>query len=489
MDDLQSYGLDFRKVWAAGGGTGCTAGDDWRCGEVRKAVKYDFDLYVIGAGSGGVRASRVASGLGARVAVAESTHLGGTCVNVGCVPKKLFVYGAHFAEDFEDAAAYGWSASAPGFDWDRLRDNKTAEIKRLQGIYRNLLAGAGVTIHEGRARLADPHTVEVNGAAFTAAHILVATGSRPWTPDFPGLEHAIVSDDAFYLPRFPRRAVVVGGGYIAVEFAGIFAGLGAQTQLLYRGPLFLRGFDDGVRRFVADELEKKGVALRFNAIVDRIDKAGAERVLTLADGGKVPADLVLCATGRRPNVAGLGLGEAGVALADNGAVLVDEEYRSNVPSILAIGDVIDRMQLTPVAIAEGMCVAHNLFGAGPPRRLAYDNVPTAVFCQPHIGTVGLTEAEAQRRLGAIEVYESSFKPMKHTLTGRGEHTFMKIVVERATDRVVGLHMVGPEAGEIVQGMAVAVNAGATKRQFDATIGIHPTAAEEFVTMREARGGP
>ena len=452
-------------------------------------LQQDFDLYVVGAGSGGVRASRVAAGLGARVAVAESTHLGGTCVNVGCVPKKLFVYGTHFAEDFADAAAYGWSAAAPGFDWARLRDNKTAEIERLQGVYRKLLAGAGVTIHEGRARLADSHTVEVNGAAYTAEHILVATGSRPWTPALPGLEHAIISDDAFYLPRFPKRAVVVGGGYIAVEFAGIFAGLGAQTELLYRGPLFLRGFDDGVRRFVAEELEKKGVALHFNAVVDRIDRTGDERVLTLADGGEVRADLVLYATGRRPNVADLGLREAGVALADNGAVLVDDEYRSNLRNILAIGDVIDRMQLTPVAIAEGMCVAHNLFGDGPPRRLDYENIPTAVFCQPNIGTVGLTEAEARRRLGAIEVYESSFKPMKHTLTGRSERTFMKIVVERATDLVVGLHMVGPEAGEIVQGMAVAINAGATKRQFDATIGIHPTAAEEFVTMREARSNP
>ena len=452
-------------------------------------MQHDFDLYVVGAGSGGVRASRVAAGLGARVAVAESTHLGGTCVNVGCVPKKLFVYGAQFAEDFADAAAYGWSASAPGFDWARLRDNKTAEIERLQGVYRNLLASAGVAVHEGRARLADAHTVEINGAAYTAERILIATGSRPWTPDLPGLEHAIISDDAFYLPRFPQRAVVVGGGYIAVEFAGIFAGLGAQTELLYRGPLFLRGFDDGVRRFVAEELEKKGVALRFDAVVERIDKAGAERVLCLADGGEVAADLVLYATGRRPNTDGLGLREAGVALADNGAVLVDEEYRSNVRNILAIGDVIDRMQLTPVAIAEGMCVAHNLFGDGPPRRLDYDNIPTAVFCQPNIGTVGLTEAEARRRLGAVEVYESSFKPMKHSLTGRSERSFMKIVVERATDLVVGLHMVGPEAGEIVQGMAVAINAGATKRQFDATIGIHPTAAEEFVTMREARSNP
>ena len=453
---------------------------------MQRAVKYDFDLYVVGAGSGGVRASRVASALGARVAVAESTHLGGTCVNVGCVPKKLFVYGAHFAEDFEDAAAYGWSGAAPSFDWACLRDNKTAEITRLQGVYRSLLTKAGVAVHEGQARLADPHTVEVNGRSCTAAQILIATGSRPWAPEIPGAEHAINSDDAFYLSRLPQRAAVVGGGYIAVEFAGIFAGLGVETRLLYRGPLFLRGFDDGVRRCVADELGKKGVALSFDAVVTRIDLDGEERVLELADGAKLRTDLVMCATGRRPNTAGLGLAEAGVALGDQGAVLVDDRYCTSAEHIFAIGDVIDRMQLTPVAIAEGMCVAHNLFGGGAPRSLSYENIPTAVFCQPNIGTVGLTEAEARRRLGSIEVYESRFRPMKHTMTGRDEQTFMKIVVEQATGRVVGVHMVGPEAGEIIQGMAVAVTAGATKKQFDATIGIHPTAAEEFVTMREPR---
>ncbi len=450
------------------------------------ARQYDYDLYVIGAGSGGVRASRVAAQLGARVAVAESTHLGGTCVNVGCVPKKLFVYGSHFAEDFADAAAYGWRTAPASFDWPTLRDNKTAEIKRLNGVYRKLLTDAGVDVHEGRARLGDPHRIEINGRSFTAQRILVATGSRPWMPEFPGAEHVVCSDDAFYLPHFPHRALVVGGGYIAVEFAGIFAGLGAQARLAYRGPLFLRGFDDGVRAFVAEQLVGKGVALHFETEVAKVELDGDERRVTLSDGSSLAADLVMFATGRRPNVEGLGLAECGVALGANGAVLVDEEYRSSVPHILAIGDVIDRMQLTPVAIEEAMCVAHGLFGHGGPRRLSYENIATAVFCQPNIGTVGLTEAQARQRFERIEVYESTFRPMKHTLTGRAERTFMKLVVDASSDRVIGVHMVGPEAGEIIQGMAVAVTAGATKRQFDATVGIHPTAAEEFVTMGEAR---
>ena len=449
------------------------------------ARQYDYDFYVIGAGSGGVRASRVAAQLGARVAVAESTHLGGTCVNVGCVPKKLFVYGSHFAEDFDDAAAYGWRTAPPSFDWPTLRDNKTTEIERLNGVYRNLLTNAGVDIHEGRARLADPHRIEINGHSLTAERVLVATGSRPWMPAFPGAEHVISSDDAFYLPRFPRRVLVVGGGYIAVEFAGIFAGLGADARLAYRGPLFLRGFDDGVREFVAEQLAEKGVALKFNTEVEKIELDGDERLVTLSDGSLLRTDLVMFATGRRPNVEGLGLAECGVALSANGAVLVDEAYRSSVPHILAIGDVIDRVQLTPVAIAEAMCVAHGLFGQGAPRTLNYENIATAVFCQPNIGTVGLTEAEARQRFKRVEVYQSAFRPMKHTLTGRAERTFMKLIVDAASDRVIGIHMVGPEAGEIIQGMAVAVTAGATKQQFDATVGIHPTAAEEFVTMREA----
>ena len=449
-------------------------------------MKYDYDLYVIGAGSGGVRAARMSAGHGAKVAVAESTWLGGTCVNVGCVPKKLFVYGSHFAEDFEDAGSYGWSVSVNGFDWATLRDNKSAEIRRLNGIYGRLLRGAGVDIHEGRARLADAHTIEMNGAVRTAETVLVATGSWPSVPEFPGREHVITSNEAFFLPSFPERVVIVGGGYIAVEFAGIFAGLGARTQLLYRGPLFLRGFDDGIRRFVADELSGKRVHLRFDTRVTAIEKKGGDHALTLDDGSVLHADLVMYATGRHANTRGMGLAEAGVRLTESGDVAVDGHYRTSVDNIYAIGDVIGRLQLTPVAIAEGMCIADNLFTSRPKRALSYCDIPTAVFCQPNIGTVGLTEREAREQFVRIDVYESTFRPMKHTVSGRAERTLMKLVVNSADGRVVGVHMVGPDAGEIVQGMAVALKAGATKAQFDATVGIHPTAAEEFVTMREVR---
>ena len=446
---------------------------------------YDYDLFVIGAGSGGVRASRFAAGYGARVAIAEDRYLGGTCVNVGCVPKKLFVYGAHFSEDFGDARAYGWNVGASSFDWPTLRDNKTREIERLNGIYRDLLDGAGVTLFESTATLLDAHTLEVDGREVSAEYILIATGSWPHVPEFPGRELVITSNEAFYLEEFPERVVVVGGGYIAVEFAGIFSGLGAHTTQLYRGPLFLRGFDDSIRRFVVDELREKGIDLRFDARVRRVEKSGAALNVVLEDGSEIATDLVLYATGRRPHVEGLGLERAGVALTDNGAVAVDDRFRTNVANIYAIGDVIDRMQLTPVAIAEGMCIAENLFNGGD-RGLDYTNVPTAVFCQPNIGTVGLTEQEALAAGHDIAIYESTFKPMKHTLTGRVERTLMKLVVDNATDRVLGAHMVGPDAGEITQGLGVALTAGATKAQFDATIGIHPTAAEEFVTMRQTR---
>lgn len=448
-------------------------------------MEYNYDLYVIGAGSGGVRASRISAAMGARVAVAESTYLGGTCVNVGCVPKKLFVYGSHFHEDFEDAAAYGWKAHVSGFDWPTLRDNKTNEINRLNSIYRNLLSQAGVDLHEGHATLLDPHTVRVGEQTFTAKSILIATGGWPSVPVFPGSQYAITSNEAFYLPEFPKNVVVVGGGYIAVEFAGIFAGLGAQTTQIYRGPLLLRGFDDSVRTFVKDELVKKDINLRFNVNVKKIELDGEARKVYLTDGSTLTADLVLYATGRHPNTAGLGLDRAGVALGARGEVLIDDYYQTNVENIYAIGDVTDRIQLTPVAIEEGMCIANNLFSERPKRHLDYTNIATAVFCQPNIGTVGLTEAEAVALYkGDLDIYESTFKPMKHTLSGRDERTFMKMIVRRSTDVVLAIHMVGPDAGEIIQGMAVALVAGATKAQFDATVGIHPTAAEELVTLRQ-----
>ena len=448
-------------------------------------MDYDYDLFVIGAGSGGVRASRFAAAHGARVAVAEDRYLGGTCVNVGCVPKKLFVYGSHFSEDFEDAKAYGWDAAPGQFHWPTLRDNKSAEIERLNGIYRNLLDGAGVTLHEGTARLVEPHRVAIGDRSWTSRYVLIATGGWPFIPEFPGSELAIDSNDAFYLERFPQRVAVVGGGYIGVEFAGIFHGLGADTHLLYRRSLFLRGFDQGVREHVRDQLREKGIGLHFETDVERITRQADQSLsLELNTGERLEVDTVLYATGRKPNVSGLGLGAVGVDCDASGAVVVDDYYRTSVPHILAIGDVTDRVQLTPVAIAEGMCVADNLFGPGPERTLDYTNIPTAVFCQPNIGTVGFTEDEAAERFAKVKVFESSFRPMKHTMTGRNEKTYMKLLVSGTDDRVVGAHMVGPDAGEIIQGISVAIKAGATKGQFDTTIGIHPTAAEEFVTMRE-----
>ena len=448
-------------------------------------MTYDYDLFVIGAGSGGTRAARMSAGLGARVAIAEESHLGGTCVNVGCIPKKLFVYGSHFAEDFEDGAAYGWTTARGRFDWPTLRDNKTREIQRLNGIYQGLLEGPGAEIIREHATFVDDHALRVGDETVTAANVLVATGSRASVPPFPGNDLVITSDDAFYLDTFPERAVIIGGGYIAVEFAGIFKGLGAETTLLYRGGLFLRGFDGGVREFVAEELAEKGVALRFDAQVASVEKHADGLVVRTRDGHTLEADVVLCATGRSPNTAGLGLEDTGVDLDAAGAVRVDDRYRTSAPHIRAIGDVIGGLQLTPVAIAEGMCIAYNLFG-GEDRTVDYDGIATAVFCQPNIGTVGPTEENARQQYPALKVFESSFRPLKHTLTGRAERTMMKLLVDGDSDRVVAAHMVGADAGEIIQGLSVAIKAGATKADFDRTIGIHPTAAEEFVTMREAR---
>ena len=446
-----------------------------------------FDLFVIGAGSGGVRAARMAAQRGARVAVADDAPLGGTCVNLGCIPKKLYSFAAHYAEAFEEAKGFGWSAATPALDWQLLKANRAAEITRLNGIYEKLLVGAGAQVMRGRAHVAEPGVVEVGGVRYAARHILVATGGWPVVPPFPGSELAITSNEIFDLPVFPQHLLVVGGGYIACEFASIFHGLGAQVTQLYRGEQILRGFDHEIANFVADEMRKKGVSLHTRSDVGRIEREpsaqGGRLRVTLRDGSTQLADQVLYATGRLPNTAGLGLVEAGVQLAANGAVRVDAQHATNVPGIHAVGDVIDRVQLTPVALAEAMVLVDRLFGAGQ-RTLDYELIPTAVFTHPNVGTVGLSEADARARYGAVHVFRSEFKALRHTLSGSTERTLMKLVVDAASDRVVGLHMVGADAGEVIQGFAVALKAGATKAVFDATIGIHPTAAEEFVTMRE-----
>ncbi len=450
---------------------------------------YDFDLVSIGAGSGGVRASRIAARHGARVLCFEERYLGGTCVNVGCVPKKLMVYAAHYAEDFAGAAGFGWTVGQREFSWPAFIAAKNAEISRLNGIYRRLLEGAGVEIVESRARLVDAHTVvAANGRRVTAANILVATGGWPTKPDLPGAEHAITSNEAFFLDDLPKRVVVVGGGYIAVEFAGIFHGLGAAVTQLYRGPMFLRGFDDDIRAFLAQEMRKKGVDLRLECNAVAIEKRDGAYRVALSDGKTVETDLVMYATGRHPNSRGIGLEEAGVKLTDDGAVVVDGEWRTSMPHIFAIGDVTDRINLTPIAIAEGHAVADLLF-APSGRNVDYGGMPTAVFSQPPLGTVGLTEAAARQKYGAVDVYVSDFRPMKHTLSGSDERVMMKMIVEPKSDRVLGVHMAGADAGEIIQGIAVALKCGATKAQFDATIAIHPTTAEELVLMRDKRPEP
>lgn len=444
-------------------------------------TEYDYDLFTIGAGSGGVRASRFAAQLGVRVAVAEDRDLGGTCVNVGCVPKKLLSYAAHYHGDFEDAAGFGWSLPPPAFDWPTLIANKDREIARLNGVYEKILGDAGVTLLRGRATVLDAHTVAIGDRRVSARHILVATGGRPTKPDLPGIELAITSDEAFHLAALPRRVLIYGGGYIAVEFASIFAGLGVEVTLVYRGAQILRGFDSDLGTTLAAEMAKKGVAIRLQTQLQGIVRGAAGLTVSLDDGTQLSVDSVLAATGRSPNTAGLGLEAAGVGLDQRGAVRVAADYRSNVPSILAIGDVIDRVQLTPVALAEGMYVAALLFGAGR-APINYENIATAVFSHPNVGTVGLSEEQARER-GAVQIFRSRFRALRHTLSGRDEQTMMKIVVDAASDRVLGVHMVGPDAGEIIQGFAVALQCGATKAQFDATIGIHPTSAEEFVTMR------
>ena len=430
-----------------------------------------------------MRASRFSANLGARVAVAESGRFGGTCVNVGCIPKKLFSYAAHFRDDLKDAADFGWDVAEPSFDWSRLLANKDREIDRLNGVYERALVNAGVSIFRDRAVVLDPHSLLLDGKTHTAKHILVATGSWPQLPDIPGKELGITSNEAFHLDQLPERALIVGGGYIAVEFASIFHGLGVATTLAYRGSHLLRGFDAELGAKLGEEMRRKGVTVNLNCNPLRLVKYETSIQVEFNNNTKTSFDLVMFATGRKPNTAGLGLEAAGVKLAADGAIVVDQYSKSSVDSIHAIGDVTNRLNLTPVATSEGMALAKTLFG-GLPTPVDHENVPTAVFANPNLGTVGLSEDAARKRFGKLDIYKSAFRSLKHTMGKSEERIFMKLVVDAASQRVVGAHMLGPDAGEVIQGIAIAVKLGATKAQFDATIGIHPTAAEEFVTMRE-----
>ncbi len=450
-------------------------------------TKYDYDLFVIGAGSGGVRAARLAAMSGARVAVAEEYRVGGTCVVRGCIPKKLMVYASEFPKLFELAKGYGWTGQEDAkFDWKKFLVAKDIEISRLSGIYMANLAKAGVDVLQGKARFTGPHTLEVEGRdkPITAAKILIATGGRPKVPELPGIEHAITSEEAFHLEELPKRIVVVGGGYIAVEFACIFHGLGVETTLIYRGSNVLRGFDEDVRAHIADEFRKRGLRVALSCSHLSIEKTDKGLVSCFTEGMKIEADQVMFATGREPYVAGLGLEKAGVELTEGGAVKVDEQSRTNVPHIWAVGDVTDRINLTPVAIREGQAFAETEF-YNRPMSFDHKDVATAVFSQPQIGVVGLTESEARHEFGGgVDVYLTRFRPMKSGFANSEERMLMKLVVEAKTGRVLGVHIVGPDAGEMIQLAAIAVKAGLTKAQWDATCAVHPTAAEELVTLRE-----
>jgi glutathione reductase (NADPH) len=450
--------------------------------------RYDFDMITIGAGSGGVACSRRAGAYGARVAIVEELRVGGTCVLRGCVPKKLLVYGAQFADAFVDAAGFGWSVPPAEFDWPALIAAKDKELDRLNRIYINMLNNAHVEIMDGRGIVTDPHTVEVGGRAYTAENILIAVGGWPETPDIPGIEHVISSNEALDLAVLPKRIVIVGGGYIAVEFAGIFNAFGSEVVELVRREEVLRGFDEDIRVYLGQEMKGRGIDVRGGTHVARIEKGAAGYIVHTTDGKAIETDCVMYATGRKPNTKGLGLAEIGVELTPNGAVVVDEWQRTSVPNIYAVGDVTDRINLTPVAIAEGRAIAETLYNNNP-MTMDHADVPSAVFSQPPVSVVGLNEEEARRQYGDIDIYQSRFKPMKNTLSGRDERTFMKLVVDSKTDRVLGCHMLGVDAPEIVQGLAVAIKCGATKKQFDQTVGIHPSAAEEFVTMRDKHVRP
>ncbi|MEL6998337.1 MAG: glutathione-disulfide reductase [Pseudomonadota bacterium] len=444
---------------------------------------FDYDLFVIGGGSGGVRAARISANYGAKVAIAEEYRYGGTCVIRGCVPKKLMVYASSFSEAFEDAEGFGWTVGESSFDWAKLIANKDVEIDRLEGIYAKNLNGAGVEVLRTRAEVVDPHTVRLisEDRTVTAKHILIATGGTPFVPDFPGREHAITSNEIFHVPEHPKRAMIVGGGYIASEFAGILNGLGSEVTQVYRKDMILRGFDGEMRTHVAAEMAKKGVAFKFNTDVTRIDKTNAGLVVTLTDGSTQEVDLVMFATGRIPNTAGMGLENAGVALGKKGEVIVDAWSQTNIPSIYAVGDVTDRMALTPVAIREGQAFAETIFNSNPTKP-DHELVATAVFTQPEIGTVGLGEEQA-REEHELDVYVSTFRAMMHTISGRDEKMLMKLIVDKSSQKVLGVHIVGHGAGEMIQMAAIAVKMGATKADFDRTVAVHPTASEELVTMK------
>ena len=439
----------------------------------------DFDLFIIGGGSGGVRCGRVAAGYGAKVGVAEERFWGGTCVNIGCVPKKLLVQAGEYGAWADDAAGFGWSIKKGPHDWAKLIAAKDREITRLEGIYRGLMSKT--TTFDARAVFLDPHTLDVGGQKITAKHIVIATGGRPERPPIPGAELGIISDDAFYLPSMPKRIIIVGSGYIAVEFAGIFRALGAETHLVFRQPLPLRGFDHDMREALAEAMEAQGIVLHANARMAKLEAKGDGRVLSFEDGTSLEADLVFFATGRKPNTDGLGLEKAGVTVTQNGAVIVNHKRQTIQPHIYAIGDVTDQTNLTPVALGEGHALADTLFGNNP-RELSLHNVPSAVFSTPPISSVGMTE-DVAASLGPVDVYVSKFTPMRHNLSGRKRRSTMKLIVDQVTQKIVGIHMLGEDAPEIVQGLAIAVIMGATKQDFDRTVGIHPTSAEEFVTMR------
>lgn len=468
---------------------------------------FDFDFFVIGAGSGGVRAARVAASFGAKVGIAEERYFGGTCVNVGCVPKKLFSYAAHYRDDFEDSRGFGWQAVEPAFDWSTLRNNKNNEINRLNGIYESLLESSEVTVFEDRARFTGPHSLQIGSATVTAEHILIAVGGWPQLPDIPGKELLWDSNEVFHLESLPESIAILGGGYIALEFASIYSRLGVQTTLVYRGNKLLRGFDEEIRDFIGTEVSRQ-VDLRLNEDFSQIERENNELRITLKTGDELRVSAAFAATGRRPLTADLGLEHVEVALSDYGAVLVDNRFETAQPGVYAVGDVIDRMQLTPVALAEGQWLATSLFGAQSgwskskqkqqassqfagrklDSEVSYKNIATAVFCHPNVATVGLTEAEAVAEYGDVDIYSDSMRILKHTLSGSAERAFVKLVVDAKSQRVLGVHVAAPDAGELVQGFAVAINCGATKADFDRTIGIHPTLAEELVTMRSSRKG-